>query len=354
MRQRLLAALLVVVVGGSAALGLWAGLRSRGTTVEVTVAGRHMHLPTGTTLAEAAARYRLRPRAGNLLDVEGRVLRRGTFPGALLVDGRAEAGDLRLRSGDRVTVRDGKDRVESRSREVVPASVERRPSPQFFVDVVPGRSIVVRGKVSHKLVSARFVADGSAVPDRAVALTFDDGPSEYTPRILALLHRLRVPATFFVIGLQTERYPDLVREEQAAGMAVGNHSYDHPNRTPFARLPRRRIVAEITRTQALLARLGVHSVLFRPPGGSVSPYVLRAATKQRVRVVLWSVDARDWVSGTTAGQIVRRVLAGVRAGSIVELHDGGGDRTATLKALPAIVAGIRKQGLRLVSLAPAG
>jgi peptidoglycan/xylan/chitin deacetylase (PgdA/CDA1 family) len=157
-----------------------------------------------------------------------------------------------------------------------------------------------------------------------------------------------------VIGLQAELYPELVRQEQGAGMAVGNHSYDHPNRTPFARLPQRRIVAEIARTQALLAHLGVHSVLFRPPGGSVSPYVLGTAARQGVRVVLWSVDARDWVHDTTARQIVRRVLAGVRAGSIVELHDGGGDRTATLKALPAIVAGIRKQGLRLVSLAPTG
>jgi peptidoglycan/xylan/chitin deacetylase (PgdA/CDA1 family) len=70
--------------------------------------------------------------------------------------------------------------------------------------------------------------------------------------------------------------------------------------------------------------------------------------------VLWSVDARDWVPGTTAKEIVRRVLDSVRAGSIVELHDGGGDRTASLEALPAIIAGIRKQGLRLVSLAPTG
>jgi peptidoglycan/xylan/chitin deacetylase (PgdA/CDA1 family) len=261
---------------------------------------------------------------------------------------------VRLRSGDRVSLRDGPDRVEARTREVAPTSLERRPSPQFFVDVVPGRSIVVRGAVSQKLVSARFVPTGSVVPERAVALTFDDGPSPYTSRILALLHRLRVPATFFVVGLQAELYPDLVRQEQAEGMAVGNHSYDHPNRTPFARLSRRRIVVEIARTQALLARLGVRSVLFRPPGGSVSPYVLRAAAKQGMRVVLWSVDARDWVRGTTAKQIVHRVLGTVRAGSIVELHDGGGDRTATLKALPAIVADIRKQGLRLVSLAPTG
>jgi peptidoglycan-N-acetylglucosamine deacetylase len=338
----------------AAAVVGWLAVRAGPAAIRVVVEGRQVRVRVGTTLAEAARRYHLRPRAGSLLDVEGQVLRRGVFPGVLLVNGRAASGGRRLRAGDHADGRDGADRVEPRRREVVPTSVERRPSPQFFVDLVPGRSIVISGAVSHKLVSARFVPDGPAVPDRAVALTFDDGPSPYTARILAVLRRLHVPATFFVIGLQAERYPRLARQETEAGMVVGNHSYDHPNRTPFARLPRRRIRSEIVRGQAVLARLGVRSVLFRPPGGSISRYVLRTASEHGLRVVLWSVDARDWVRGTRPRQIVRRVLGNVRAGSIVELHDGGGDRSATLKALPAIVAGIRTQGLRLVALAPTG
>ena len=210
------------------------------------------------------------------------------------------------------------------------------------------------GALSHKLVSARFVPDGPPFPDGAVALTFDDGPSPYTSKILALLTNLQVPATFFVVGTQAEAYPELVGRELEAGMVVGNHSFDHPWRQPFADLPRTQIGWEIQRGQAVLERLRVRSALFRPPGGTVSPYVLRAAAAYGLRVVLWSVDARDWLPGTTARQIVQRVLGAVRAGSIVILHDGGGDRTATVRALPEIVAGIRRQGLRLVALGPIG
>ena len=196
--------------------------------------------------------------------------------------------------------------------------------------------------------------NGPALPDDAVALTFDDGPSLYTRRFVTLLTALHVPATFFVIGTQAETYPDLVRLELDSGMVVGNHSYDHPWRTPFAGLPKTEIESEIGRAQAILDRLGTHTVLFRPPGGTVSPFVLRTADAHGLRIVLWSVDARDWVAGTTADEIVQRVLGAVEPGSIVVMHDGGGDREATLAALPEIVAGIRARGLRLVALAPLG
>jgi peptidoglycan/xylan/chitin deacetylase (PgdA/CDA1 family) len=129
---------------------------------------------------------------------------------------------------------------------------------------------------------------------------------------------------------------------------------DHPWRHPFAGLPHAQIRSEIARAQAVLTRLGARGVLFRPPGGTVSPFVLRTAAAHGLRVVLSSVDARDWVAGTTADQIVARVLGAARAGSIVVMHDGGGDREPTLEALPRIVAGIRRQGLRLVALAPTG
>jgi len=139
-----------------------------------------------------------------------------------------------------------------------------------------------------------------------------------------------------------------------AGMVVANHTYAHPYQTPFAVLPGKRIRWEIERAQKALERLGVRSVLFRPPRGSLSRFVLRAASAQGMRVVLWSVDSLDWVPGTTAEEIVRRVLGSVRAGSIVVMHDGGGNREATLGALPAIIAGIRARGLRFVALAPTG
>jgi peptidoglycan-N-acetylglucosamine deacetylase len=243
-------------------------------------------------------------------------------------------------------------KAERLVRTVTPASLRHAANPQFAVELVPGRSVEVRGAVSHRLVSSRFVPNGPAAADNAVALTFDDGPSEYTARFVAELERLRVPATFFVIGSQAAEHPELVRLEAASGMAVGDHSWSHP--LPFASLPGRAIRSQIDECLAVLRRIGVPTRLFRPPGGEDSRYVIRAARRSGLRVVLWSVDARDWVAGSTAAEIEQRVLSAVRPGSIVVMHDGGGNREATLAALPEIVAGIRARGLGLVALGPVG
>jgi peptidoglycan/xylan/chitin deacetylase (PgdA/CDA1 family) len=102
----------------------------------------------------------------------------------------------------------------------------------------------------------------------------------------------------------------------------------------------------------VLAGLGPAPTLFRPPGGSFSPYVVEAAGSYGERIVLWSVDPMDWRLGATAAQIAQRVLGAVRPGSIVILHDGGGDRRATVRALPRIIRGIRSKGFRLVLIDP--
>ena len=133
-------------------------------------------------------------------------------------------------------------------------------------------------------------------------------------------------------------------------MTVGNHSYNHPEVPPFDDLPRQLMDDEIALGARGLRHLKAPPALFRPPGGSFSAAVIRAAEAHGQRVVLWSVDPGDWEPGVRPRQIVRRVLDAVRPGSIVILHDGGGDRSATVAALPAIVRGIRHRGLRLVAL----
>jgi peptidoglycan/xylan/chitin deacetylase (PgdA/CDA1 family) len=321
--------------------------------LSVTIAGRAERVPEGTTLAEAAASFDLRPQAGDLLDVHGRVLRAGVFPGWLLLDGRPAPGATPLNRGDRVEPVAGRDRVEPLRRQLVPVPAGAPSDPQFLLARTPGVQVVVRGALSHELVSVRFrPRTGRLTVERAVALSFDDGPSPSdTPRILALLRRLHVPATFFVIGYLAERYPQLVALEHQQGMAIGNHTYNHPEVPPFAELPPRLIKDEIALGARSLTRLGIHPRLLRPPGGSVSAKVVRAAQALGERVVLWSVDPTDWRPGVTATQIAHRVLRAVRPGSIVILHDGGGDRSATVAALPAIVKGIRRKGLRLVEIA---
>jgi peptidoglycan/xylan/chitin deacetylase (PgdA/CDA1 family) len=343
------AVLVVVVVGALAAAWLIGGEGS--SSLRVVVGGRSVEVVAGTTLGEVAARFGLHLRAGDLLDVDGKVLRAGVVPGRLLVDGRVAPAGLRLRDGDRVVAAAGKDRREALVRRVVRVRGGLPSDPQFTVSRTPGEQVIVSGALSHELVSARFQVSGTARAERAVALTFDDGPSpQYTPRILATLRRLHVRASFFVIGYLAAAYSQLVRREVRLGMTVGNHSYNHPEVPPFDQLPPPLLRDEIALGGQILSRLGVRPRLFRPPGGSVSPALVRAAAALGQRVVLWSVDPADWTPGSTAREIARRVLSSVRPGSIVILHDGGGDRSATLAALPTIVRGIRKRGLRLVAL----
>ena len=218
----------------------------------------------------------------------------------------------------------------------------------------PGVEIVARGAISHVVTARRFRSTGGPVRvENAVALTFDDGPSPVdTPRVLDILHRLHVHATFFVIGFLVDAYPQLVLREHRAGMSIGNHTYNHPEVPPFGTLPRRLLAAEIDLGAKSLARIGIVTHLLRPPAGNNSPRVESVAEAVGERVVLWSVDPVDWAAGVTAAQIKRRVLSAVQPGSIVILHDGGGDRSATVAALPGIIKGIRHRHLRLVALTP--
>ena len=317
-----------------------AGCGGRHARVSVTIGGRVEQVPSGTTLAQAAAAYRLQPRTGDLLDVNGSVLRAGAFPGVVLPDGQRASLRTRLHGGEEISLVAGRDRKERLKREVLPVPRGMPSNPQFVLSRTPGVEVIVRGAVSHELVSARFRPEaGRERVERAVALTFDDGPSIFTPRVVAVLRHLHAPATFFAIGFEVEMYPQYVALEHRAGMVVGNHTYNHPEVPPFAQLPRRLVVDEIALGAESLERAGVRPRLLRTPAGSVSP-----------AVVLWSVDPGDWQKGATAKQIKRAVLAAVRPGSIVILHDGGGDRTATIAALPGIIKGIRHKGLRLVAI----
>lgn len=339
-----LAILLIAAVGGlvAALLVRFAGEE----TIAVQVRGELEHVPAGATVAEATTRFSLQPAAGDLLDVEGGVLKRAAYPGGVLLNGRAASRASELREGDRLALIDGRSRREPARRIFVRVAGGMPANPQFTLARAPGAEIE-RGQVSGKVDPRTVRPSGPWHTPKAVALTFDDGPSVHTGRILAVLSRMHARATFFVVGRSGERYPQLVRREFAAGMEVGNHSYSHPYRPPFDRRSPTEIAEEIQRGRDVVAALARYPTVFRPPGGVFSPNVVEAARQFDQRVVLWSVDAEDWRPRATAKEIVRRVLRDVRPGSIVLLHDGGGDRSQTVKALSRIVRGIRAKGLKL-------
>jgi peptidoglycan/xylan/chitin deacetylase (PgdA/CDA1 family) len=190
------------------------------------------------------------------------------------------------------------------------------------------------------------VARRSAAHGRGVALTFDDGPGQQTEAILDELALLRAPATFFVIGEAARAAPGVVRAERAAGMTVGDHTWSHPD---LARLGAAAQQAEVQRTQRLLRGLiGVAPRFFRPPMWDWTRVTARAVAQQGLVTVLFSIDTQDWKRpGVRA--IVHAALQ-ARPGDVIAMHDAGGDRTQTLRALPAIVRGLRARGLHLVTL----
>ncbi|MFL5891640.1 MAG: polysaccharide deacetylase family protein [Solirubrobacterales bacterium] len=173
---------------------------------------------------------------------------------------------------------------------------------------------------------------------KRIALTFDDGPSSYTPQVLGVLQHHHAKGTFFEIGAQVSSESRAVLK---AGQELANHSYHHEN------LPSRSSLAA-TNTR-IRSTTGFKPCLFRPPGGAYNARLVSDAKALGMTTVLWNVDPRDW-SRPGSSAIYSRVLSAARPGAIVIMHDGGGDRRQTVAALPRIIKTLRGRGYHLVTV----
>ena len=320
--------------------------------IHITVNDRPVALASTTTFGRAVRELQLKATPGKLTAVDGAVLDRRADPGSVLLNGSQAARPTPLADGDSIAVEDGTDRVEGTktSRELIPG--RRTSNPMFTLDTTKTVKITRVGRISGSVASVRYRPIGPVHRPPQVALTFDDGPwPNSTRRFLAVLQRMKVKATFFMVGYLIERYPDIVRSVIRAGMTIGDHSWSHPYRTPFKDLKPHRIQTEVARPAAMLRhRFGVDVRLFRAPGGSYNPNVIRTARAAGMNLVQWSVDPHDYLGSARPAKIARSVLSHVEPGSIVLMHDGGGDQSATLRALPRIIRGIRGMGLELVAI----
>jgi cellulose synthase/poly-beta-1,6-N-acetylglucosamine synthase-like glycosyltransferase/peptidoglycan/xylan/chitin deacetylase (PgdA/CDA1 family)/spore germination protein YaaH len=191
-----------------------------------------------------------------------------------------------------------------------------------------------------------------------IVLTFDDGPDpEFTPRILDILKREKVPASFFVVGAMVEKNIPLLRRIYDEGYEIGNHTYLHPD---ISTISIERVKLELNATRKLIESVtGRSTILFRPPfNADAEPQTLQEvipvaeSRKQRYITIGESIDPWDWQPGVTADSILARTMRQYKNGSMILLHDAGGDtREETVKALPGIIKFFKSKGYQFTTIA---
>ncbi len=194
------------------------------------------------------------------------------------------------------------------------------------------RSAVARATAPVAVATAPVAFAGT------IYLTFDDGPHPtWTPRLLAVLRKYAVRAVFFEIGQNVAANPSVTRSVRAGGHLVGNHTWSHPDLTTLSTTA---VTSQLNRMESAL---GSRPRCVRPPYGATNSRIATIIANRGQRQVLWTVDPRDWSRpGTTT--IVNRVLANVRSGSRILMHDGGGDRSQTVAAVDLLIPKLRARG----------
>jgi len=194
---------------------------------------------------------------------------------------------------------------------------------------------------------------GTGPGSRQMAFTFDDGPNDpHTLRLLEVLAKHEVKATFFLIGKYVVRRPEIAQAIARAGHVIGNHTYNHPNLV-FT-LPSQ-LTWEIDACErALEEAVGEHSRLFRPPFGGRRPDVLRKARALGYEPVMWSVSGRDWRLNTADG-VLRHLAMRIRGGDVILLHDGGHthfgvDRSHSVGATDRLLSRCKQEGFEFVTV----
>ena len=190
-------------------------------------------------------------------------------------------------------------------------------------------------------------------PSRRLALTFDDGPSDpATLRLLEVLERHQVRASFFMIGEHVSRLPEVARAVAKAGHEVANHTCTHPILTLHTQAA---TGSEIGRCEQILDQVvGPHSRLFRPPYGARRPAVLREVHARGLSPVMWSVAGKDWRT-QSAATIQANIISAVRGGDVILLHDGtpagaGDQRLGTVAATNQLIPVLKDKGYRFVTV----
>ena len=184
--------------------------------------------------------------------------------------------------------------------------------------------------------------------DKAVALTFDDGPDDiYTPRILDILTHYDVKATFMCCGEQIDRNPNVLKRMISQGHEIANHTWSHPKLTNISISEAHR---QIENTSNIICQIiGKKPCLFRPPYGDINNKLIKKCKALGYQVILWNVDSRDW-TGISGPEVAANIIADVKPGSIILQHNAYNPLTGTVDALPYVIEILRKQDYHFLTV----
>lgn len=364
--NRLAAVIALLVVAAIVGGGVWMWLNR---TVHVSVNGTGADVSASATLEQIMEAEGISPKPGNLVSVGGNVLEEGggtaftvTVDGQELDEGAAAA--FRAAGNESITFGDGTDVIEASHEEEREVQPQLEPAESVgaitFVSQYGkvGRQKFVVGDISGETVAGEVIEPVQNVklesvnprPEngrKVIAITFDDGPSSYTQRYLDILSAHGARATFFCLGSQIPGREDLVQAIKAQGSQVCSHTQNHEQLTAIdADTLRSEIVDAFA---AISAAGGGDTTTLRPPYGALDAQAWVNSGGNFSASVIWNLDSLDWeLPGVDT--IVSNCTDGAWSGSIILMHDGGGNRDQDLEALPKILEKLQGEGYEFVTL----
>lgn len=315
----------------------WAGIGWQGTDFEVVVldaAGREVVPPASFG-------------AGRIGELTALLRRNGVDLAAVVestngvLDGHLLAAGLPLYRPDPATL-SGRPEFGSVSARDLAETARADPAALYEITIASG------GLVGRTNIHSGLLVTRGSGREPEIAITFDDGPDPvHTPQVLDILDRYGVTASFFCVGLNVDAHPHLVDAVASRGHYVGNHTWSHPYLPDLAR---DEVLRQVDSTGEALARvLGQAPALARPPYGQLTPDVLTWLTDHGLTTVVWDVDAGDWAE-PGVDTVVANTVEAATAGSVILMHDAGGDRSQTVAALPKVLETLLDRGYRFVAI----
>ena len=357
-------------------LGLYVGLGSR--KVDITVNGKQMQVAARTTYEKLHKDGFITDDPGDFVAVDGSVLETGQGEPVTVLDGGevVEKLNKRVHNGSEITQDRGANIEEESTLSegpeaasiVVDGGVEnfnfynkvlhvKAQQGQDGVAVYKTGTVSGKTAVDHETTPMKNAIWTSIDPEsyedteKVIALTFDDGPHpEYTDQVLAVLAKYNAKATFFELGENAEEYPEISKRVVDAGHQLASHTYSHEPENYLNRLDAEGVQSQISKAQTALENAtGVHVTCVRPPGGNIDGDAVVAAGDLCDSFVGWSIDSVDWqLPG--ADTIIDEVESAATSGSIILMHDGGGDRSETVEAINSIIPDLQAKGYRFVTI----